>query len=159
MIVATGFGFTLMVIGSLVNGFPELQSGSVTSTVIMSPFWSVEEVNVVLLLPSSVPFIFHWNKGVGLGVTAVKVTGIPSHIVEAAVEIVTLHCWLNDVMLTDPNISAVRMIILICKTPFRRKHEEKTSTISPMYWINVLVWALLNSVQDQPRSSEMTRNF
>ena len=55
------FGFTVIVIPALVAGFPVAQGVAfdVNTTVTMSPFTSVVEEYVLLLISTFVPFTFH----------------------------------------------------------------------------------------------------
>ena len=63
----------------------------VSTTVTLSELLNVDELKVGLLVPTFAPFTFHWYVGVvpPLVGVAVKVTGVPGHIVVADADTVT----------------------------------------------------------------------
>jgi hypothetical protein len=76
---------------------------------IASLLFSVLSVYVALLVPTTLPFFFHWNTGVlpPLVGVAVNVTLVPGHIVpvgEAA--ILTLTGWLGLIVTVMPVLVA-----------------------------------------------------
>jgi hypothetical protein len=132
MLTLTGkFGFTVIVIASLVAGFPVLHAASL--------FARVFEEKVLLFIPTLEPFSLHWYEGVTPPFTgvAVKVTLDPEQIVVADAEILTLAGKLG--------FTIVIMALLVAGVPVAQVEVDVITTLIawPVVRVDVVNVALL----------------